>query len=286
MASLRQIRRRMKSVESINEITKAMQMISTFRFKRAETRFSKIRVYLRELENILANLSASVTDLSHSLFEKRDIKSKALILMTGDKGLCGAYNTNLLRAANHWARDNANFNTSFIPVGKVGCEALRKRHASLSLSYNEKAAADLALAKKITDEIKNLYLERKVDSVELVYTTFKVGGSGQNKIIPFLPLNYLIDGKKDLRNAVEYIYEPGFEEVFFSLLGKFLEGKIYLSLLESLTSEYSARMMAMKQASENGEEVLDDLKLLRNKTRQATITRELSEIVAGASILV
>ena len=286
----------MKSVESINEITKAMQMISTFRFKRAETRFSKIRSYLMELETVLSNLAADAARLKNTgeegagiqaLFEARPVTKKTLILMTGDKGLCGAYNANLLRMANNWRKQNASSETSFVAVGKVGAESLRKRSYSILASYPEKAIADVAMAKQITEELKRLYREKKTDSIELLYTTFKPGGTGGNKIIPFLPLGYLnkSEGEKTPAN-VGYIYEPDFTTVFFTLVEKFLEGKIYLALLESLTSEYSARMMAMKQASENGEEVLDELQLLRNKTRQATITRELSEIVSGASVLV
>ncbi len=276
----------MKSVKSINDITKAMQMISTFRFKKAETRFSKIRSYLMELEGILANLSAAAPDLVHPLFEARPIRKRALIVMTGDKGLCGAYNTGILRTMIHWSKENANTALSYIPVGKVGYESLKKKRYELVLFYPEKALADLSLAKKMTEELKSLYIDKKVDAIDLLYTTFRAGGAGANKVVPFLPLNHLMENKKDTGTPVDYIYEPNFEHVFFSLLQKFLEGKIYLSLLESLTSENSARMMAMKQASENGEEVLEDLKLLKNKTRQATITRELSEIVGGASVLV
>ncbi len=287
MASLRQIRRRMKSVQSINSITKAMQMISTFRFKRAENRFSKIRSYLLELEGILSNLSASVEKLEHPLFEKRTIQRKTLLVMVGDKGLCGSYNTNLLKAALIWKKQNAGFEVSLIPVGKVGYEAFKKKGFSLPLAYPEKAGADFILAKKMSQEVKDLFLSGKTDEVSMIYTHFKVGGSGQSRIEPLYPLSHLIEGqKKEKRQAVEYIYEPDFQKVFFDVLQRYLDGKMYLSLLESLTSEYSARMMAMKQASENGEEVLHDLKLLRNKTRQAVITRELSEIVSGASILV
>ncbi len=286
MASLRQIRRRMKSVQSINSITKAMQMISTFRFKRAEHRFSKIRSYLLELEGILANLSAAATELNHPLFEKRAVKKKALIVMTGDKGLCGAYNTTILKAALAWKRENAAYETAFVPVGKVGCEGFRKKGHVAALAYHEKALVDFPLAKKMADEAKELFLSGKADEISMVYTRFRPGGSGATKVEPLFPLSHLIENKKDVREAVEYIYEPGFEQVFFDVLQRYLEGKMYLSALESLTSEYSARMMAMKQASENGEEVLHDLKLLKNKTRQAVITRELSEIVGGASVLV
>lgn len=276
----------MRSIENIHEITKAMEMIAAFRFKKAEGRFSRSRVYLSEMENILANLSGSVENLSHPLFEKRKIIRKALIVMTGDKGLCGAYNANILRAANHWLKENREAELSFVPVSKVGYETLKKRQLVLAAFYPEKTAADLDLAKKITEDMKNLFLKKQADSIELLYTSYRAGGTGQNKTIPFLPLNYLIEGRKTKGAAVDTIYEPDFNGVFFSLLQKFLEGKMYLTLLESLTSEYNARMVAMKQATENGEEVLDNLRLLRNKTRQATITRELSEIVSGASILV
>lgn len=286
MASLRQIRRRMKSVQSINSITKAMQMISTFRFKRAENRFSKIRAYLLELGGVLSNLSSAAVELEHPLFEKRQVKKKTLIVMTGDKGLCGAYNANLIKAALEWRRQNVSFKTAFVSVGKVGSEVLRKKGNRLVLVYPEKASSDFALAKKMAVDLKQLYLSKATDQIDLVYTRFKAGGSGQTLVEPLLPLNHLIESRKGKKSTVDYIYEPGFEKVFFDLLQRYLDGKMYLSLLESLTSETSARMMAMKQANDNGVEVLDDLRLLKNKTRQAVITRELSEIVAGASILV
>ena len=276
----------MKSVQSINSISKAMQMISTFRFKRAENRFSKIRAYLLELGGVLSNLSSAVADLEHPLFEKRQVKKKTLIILTGDKGLCGAYNANLIKAALEWRRQNAAYKTAFVSVGKVGSEVLRKKGHRLALVYPEKAAADFALAKKMVGDLKQLFLSRSSDEISLVYTRFKAGGTGQTVVEPLLPLNHLIESRKKSSTTVDYIYEPGFDKVFFDLLQRYLDGKMYLSLLESLTSETSARMMAMKQASDNGEEVLHDLKLLKNKTRQAVITRELSEIVGGASILV
>lgn len=286
MASLRQIKRRMKSIENIHEITKAMEMIAAFRFKRAENRFSKSRHYMAEMEKLVTNLSAAVTDIQDPLFEKRPVRKKTLVVMTGDKGLCGAYNTNILRAAALWLKDNAGKESSFVAIGKVGHEFLKKRVTPVVLAYPEKAPVDAAKAKMITAELKELFLSGKTDSIEVLYTNFRVGGSGQNKIVPVLPLGYLLEAKKTAAAAPEYIAEPDFSSLFKTLVSKFVEGKLFLQLLESLTSEYSARMVAMKQATENGEEVLDDLKLLRNKTRQATITRELSEIVSGASILV
>ena len=301
MASLRQIRRRMKSIENIHEITKAMEMIAAFRFKKAEGRFASSKIYLGEMEKLLANLSGSLKDLmdpfhtgtkppsflTAPLFEKRVIRKKTLVVIAGDKGLCGAYNTNLLRSAAAWLKTNQDFETTLVPVGKISTESYRKKRLPLLASYPEKSPADLSLAKKITEELKSLFLTGKTDSIELLYTTHRPGGTGKNLLLPFLSLSYLMEkDKKKAVQSIEYIYEPDFQSVFESLLSRYLEGKIYITLLESLTSEYSARMIAMKQATDNSEEILSDLKLLRNKTRQATITRELSEIVSGASVLV
>lgn len=282
MASLRQIRRRMRSIENINDITKAMEMIAAFRFKKAENRFSRTRAYLTEMETIVANLARSGKELKDPLFEKRKAAKKTLVVLTGDKGLCGAYNANLLRAATHWLGEHPG--ASVVPVGKIGSEFFRKRHANVSRTYPEKAAADLTLAKAAAAELKALFLSGQTDSVELLYTVYRAGSVGTIHFEPFLGLDYL-RGKEGAAQETDTIFEPDFEGVFAPLLSAYLEGKMYRTLLESLTSEYMARMIAMKQASENGEEVLDKLKLLRNKTRQATITRELTEIVSGANAL-
>jgi F-type H+-transporting ATPase subunit gamma len=285
----------MKSIHNIHGITKAMEMIAAFRFKKAENRFSRSRAYFREMERLVSNLAASATERSdarqegvggQALFEKRSVKKKALVVLTGDKGLCGAYNTNLLRAADVWQKKNAASETWMIPAGKIGAEALKKRHARIFTSYPDRAAVDFSLARRVTGELKTAFLSGKLDSIELLYAPYRAGGAGAPKIVPFLGLSYLVEGKEATSQPADYIYEPDYEGVFMPLLEAYLEGKVYLVFLESLTSEYAARMSAMKQATENSEEILDSLKLLRNKTRQATITRELSEIVSGASILV
>jgi F-type H+-transporting ATPase subunit gamma len=278
----------MKAIKNIHGITKAMGMIATFRFKRAETRFSRSRNYFLELEKLVANLSAAAGEnLADPLFEARKVKTKALVVMTGDKGLCGAYNSGLIKAANAWLAENGAFNPVIIPVAKVGFEFFRRRKTPTMLGYPEKAMVDLSLGKKVTDELLDLFLSGKADSIEILYAAYRAGTPGRVTLMPFLSLDYLMSNKKEGGSAgVDYIYEPDFSAVFKSVLGRYLEGKVYMTLLESLTSESSARMLAMKQATDNAEEVLDDLKLLKNKTRQATITRELSEIVAGASVLV
>lgn len=283
----------MKSIDNIHEITKAMEMIAAFRFKRAESRFAKSKIYLSEMETLVANLSASVEDLTHprladgqALFEKRKLKKKTLVVIAGDKGLCGAYNTNILKAAALWLKENEGFEAAIVPVGKMASEYCRKKHLPVLAGYPEKSAVDPVLAKKITDDLKQAFLSGKIDSIELLYNAYRAGGAGRITCVPFLSLRYLMEQDKKRTAGVEYLYEPDFAGVFLPLLSRYLEGKIYITLLESLTSEHSARMVAMKQATDNSEEILEDLQLLRNKTRQAAITRELSEIVAGAGVLI
>ncbi|MGH7197933.1 MAG: ATP synthase F1 subunit gamma [Candidatus Omnitrophota bacterium] len=294
MASLRQIRRRMRSVENIHDITKAMEMIAGFRYKKAEGRLHKAKPYFTEMQKLVANLSSAAVAngedsaiMSNPFFQKRNVRAKALIVMTADKGLCGAYNTNLLKMASEWQAQNGGFQASFVPVGKVASEFFRRRGLPVLFSYLEKGLADPALARKITEDLKKDFLSGKVDSVEVLYTVHRLGGTGKNQIEPFLALDYLLKGGEAKSTAgIDYIYEPDLNHVYVPLLERFLEGKLYLCLLESLASEYGARMVAMKQATDNAEEVLDNLTLLRNKTRQTSITRELLEIVSGANALV
>jgi F-type H+-transporting ATPase subunit gamma len=275
----------MRSIENIHEITRAMEMIAAFRFKKAENRFSRSKTYFSETEKLVRNLAASRESLAHPLFEKRPVRKKTLVVFTGDKGLCGSYNANLLKAASAWLGDNRAFEPSLVPVGKVGLDSFKKRGVSILFSHPEKSAVTFESASAMAGDLQKTYFDRRTDSVELLYASYRLGTAGVVSLVPYLGLGYVLDRAKS-PHSFEPIFEPDFEGVFSPLLSKFLQIRIYGVFLESLASEYSARMIAMKQATENGEEVLDSLRLLRNKTRQATITRELSEIVGGASVLV
>src|SRR3989338_3997683 len=191
MASLRQIRRRMRSISNIHEITKAMGMIAAFRFKKAENRFSRARNYFVEMESVVADLAGSAEGLDHPLFEHREPKRKALVVMTGDKGLCGAYNANLLRAAGQWFERNQGTENYVVPVAKVGYDFFKKKRRPILLAYPEKASVDLALAKHITEDLKGLYLESKIDSVEVLHTSYRAGAAGTIRLGTFLGLRHL-----------------------------------------------------------------------------------------------
>lgn len=285
MASLRQIRQRMKSIDSIHEITKAMEMISTFRFKRAETRYLKSKVYFEHLESLLANLADGAGDrlMDDPYFSSRKIRKKALLVISADKGLCGSYNSNLVRLAEEWLAANGQEERALIAIGKVSAETLRKRGVNVFDRVLEKPMpAAGKIAKELSDKMKNWFLTGQFDAIDILYASYHAGGAPRNITIPYLNLSYLQNRQKVVVQN-DYIFEPDYDGVFKPLLERYLEGKMYNLLLESFTSEHAARLSAMKQATENGEEVLDDLTLLRNKTRQAVITRELSEIVSGAS---
>lgn len=265
-----------------------MEMIAGFRFKKAEHRFIRSKPFWLELKNLAGHLSRS-ENLRHPLFEKREVRKKVLVVVTADKGLCGAYNANLLKAAAAWLRENERFDPSLALVGKVGFNYFRKRPVTILSAYPEKPQADVSFAEKIAKEWKNFFLSRQADSIEVLYNAFRMGTAGQAALVPFLGLSGLFDSSTNGQKSgapVDFIYEPGFEQVLNPVFERYLESAVYLLLLESLASEHSARMIAMKQATENGEEVLDRLRLLRNKTRQAGITREILEIVSGASVLV
>ncbi len=185
MASLRQIRQRMKAIHNIHGITKAMGMIATFRFKRSENRFSRSRNYFLEMEKMVGNLSAATTDLKDPLFADRKIIKKALVVMTGDKGLCGAYNTNLIKAMTVWLKENAAYQPVIIPVAKIASEFCRRKHLATLLGYPEKAQVNLELAKKMTEELKELFLSGRVDSIDILYGAYKAGTAGRVVQIPF-----------------------------------------------------------------------------------------------------
>ncbi|MEI8345640.1 MAG: ATP synthase F1 subunit gamma, partial [Candidatus Omnitrophota bacterium] len=264
----------------------AMEMIAAFRFKRAENRFQKTRAYLRDMEQIVGNLSASKPSLPNPLFDERKVASKALVFLSADKGLCGSYNVNLMRVALRWLDENKAFRPILVPVGKVAAVFFRKRGIETAAVYPDKTHADFALAQKLTGFLKDGYLAGRLDQVEVLYTPYRSGSMGSPALVPFLSLSHLASAasKADAKaKQIDYICEPDFASVLSALLERYLSGKMYLLLLESLTSELNARRIAMSQATDNGQEVLDRLTLLRNKTRQAAITNELSEIVSGAA---
>jgi len=285
MPSLIDIRRRVRSVRNTQQITKAMKMISAAKLRRAQDRALAARPYGSMLQQILANVaeaaSQSPDTSSHPLLAVRPAKNVLVVIVTADRGLAGAFNTNLLKLAQKFVADHRGQNISFEAIGRKGRDFFRKRDGviagghldmmkQLSVEYSDK------IAQSIIDRFSN----GDVDSVHLFVNEFKsvmAPTLSQKRLLP-------IEVPKS-STAVDYIYEQKPEELLGTLLPKYVKGQIYRALLESVAAEHAARMTAMDAASSNASDMIDKLTLYMNRVRQASITREIIEIVSGAAAL-
>ncbi|MEZ5306174.1 MAG: ATP synthase F1 subunit gamma [Pyrinomonadaceae bacterium] len=288
MASLLDMRRRIKSVKNTQQITKAMKMVAAAKLKRAQDRVTAARPYAVKMSSVLGSLSAKVsTDFSHPLLDVRGDEKYLLVLVTADKGLCGGFNANLIKAATRFLAENKDKNTSMVPVGRKGRDFFRSREIGFLTEYvglTGKGQANLSDSREIAEEIIKTFVEdTSIDKVFLVFTEFKTVISQEVKVEQLLPIPKIESEGDD--SGAEYIYEQPPAEIFGKLLPKQVETQIYRALLESVASEQGARMTAMDAASKNAGELIDTLTLNMNRIRQADITREIIEVVSGAAAL-
>jgi len=286
MPSLLDIRRRIRSVKNTQQLTKAMKTVSAAKLRRAQERVMSARPYADQLRNVLANLAGKVENISHPLLEIRPEERALVVIVTADRGLCGAFNTNLIRATQNFLRENAKKrDVTLFPVGRKGRDFFRRREASITGDYvNFFNKLDYGHAKDIAKTITDLYTEAKIDAVYIVYNEFKSAIQQRISMEKLLPL-----GRADLGNTqetpAEYIFEQPPQQVFDRLLPRYVEIQVYRALLESAASEHGARMAAMDTASRNAGEMIESLTLNMNRVRQAAITREIIEVVSGAGAL-
>jgi F-type H+-transporting ATPase subunit gamma len=286
MPSLLDIRRRIRSVKNTQQLTKAMKTVSAAKLRRAQERVMSARPYADQLRNVLANLAGRVENISHPLLEVRPEERTLVVIVTADRGLCGAFNTNLIRATQNFLRENAKKSeTTLFPVGRKGRDFFRRREASITSDYvNFFNKLDYGHAKDIAKTIMDLYSESKIDAVYIVYNEFKSAIQQRVSMEKLLPL-----GRADLGSAndtpAEYIFEQPPQQVFDRLLPRYVEIQVYRALLESAASEHGARMAAMDTASRNAGDMIESLTLNMNRVRQAAITREIIEVVSGAGAL-
>jgi F-type H+-transporting ATPase subunit gamma len=286
MPSLLDIRRRIRSVKNTQQLTKAMKTVSAAKLRRAQERVMSARPYADQLRNVLASLAGRVENISHPLLEVRPEERTLVVIVTADRGLCGAFNTNLIRATQTFLRENTKKSeTSLFPVGRKGRDFFRRREASITSDYvNFFNKLDYGHAKDIAKTIMDLYSESKIDAVYIVYNEFKSAIQQRVSMEKLLPL-----GRADLGSAqdtpAEYIFEQPPQQVFDRLLPRYVEIQVYRALLESAASEHGARMAAMDTASRNAGDMIESLTLNMNRVRQAAITREIIEVVSGAGAL-
>jgi len=286
MPSTRDIRRRIKSVKNTAQITKAMQMVASSKMRKAQLAALAGRPYANLMNDVLGAVTEGAGDFTHPLLESRPIRKRAVVLVTTDKGLCGALNSNLLREAGRFEKD-----TVFISAGKKGAQFISRTRRNLAAEFTYKDNPQFADARAISRFAQDLFLKGEVDAVDVLYTNFINTLTQKPEVRPLLPIGRIAsievgvegDGKGGelKKGEVEYLFEPGPAEVLGSLLPHYLNFQVYQFLLEAKASEHSSRMVAMKNATDNAKQIIKDLTLEYNKLRQANITKELLEITTA-----
>ena len=287
MASGKEIRGKIKSVENTKKITKAMEMVAASKMRKAQERMRSARPYSEKIRNITANLAQANPEYTHPFLVKQEnAKTVGFIVVTTDKGLCGGLNTNALRLVTTKVRDLESKGNKIeaVAIGNKGLGFLNRIGAKVVSHAIQ--LGDAPRLDKLIGPVKVLldaYQEGKLDAVYLVYTRFINTMKQEPMLEQLLPLSAERLQGSDSQHTWDYLYEPEAQTVIDELLVRYVEALIYQAVAENLASEQSARMVAMKSASDNAGSVIGELKLIYNKTRQAAITKELSEIVAGAA---
>jgi F-type H+-transporting ATPase subunit gamma len=293
MPNLLDIRRRLKSVKNTQQITKAMKMVSAAKLKRAQERVVTARPFATKMTEVLGEL-ASRTDesFSHPLLDPRGDEKYLLVLITADKGLCGAFNTNLIKAAQAFLRERAGKEVQVLAVGRKGRDFLRRSSVLVGeyIGLTAKGRIDYPEALEIANDVINRFTEdESIDKVFVIYNEFKSVLQQKVVIDQLLPVSKATSKEPPSANQpvtlVDYIYEQPPAEIFGRLLPRLIQTQIFRALLESVASEQGARMTAMDSASKNARELIDSLTLNMNRVRQAAITNEIIEVVSGAAAL-
>lgn len=291
MGNLKEIRTRITSIESTQKITSSMKLVSAAKLRRAQSSIQFLRPYSEKLNEILGDLSgASVSMDEMPLFEKRNPEKVVLIVITSNKGLCGAFNANIVKAVNRHVEDNysaqhAAGNVKLICIGKKGNEQLNKTFPVIQ--YNEQLLdkPDFNEIAKIGDFLTQGFLKKEIDKVDIIYNQFLNAATQRVTIENFLPISNLATEGTEQAANIDYIIEPSPQEVLEELVPKIMKTQLYKTLCDSIASEHGARMISMTKATDNATEILRDLRLKYNNARQSSITNELIEIVSGAEAL-
>lgn len=282
MANLKEIRNRIASVSSTMQITSAMKMVSAAKLKKAQDAITAMRPYADKLTELLQNLSATLDADSGSKFsEQRDVKNVLIVAITSNRGLCGAFNSNIIKQANVVAQ-SYDANVSVVAIGKKANDALSK---NLEVISNQSAVYDkltFDTVAGIAEMLMEQFESKAVDKVEIIYNKFKNAATQEIITEQFLPIKPL---ENDTNVNLDYIFEPSKEEIVETLIPKSLKTQLFKAIRDSFASEHGARMTAMHKATDNATELRDQLKLTYNKARQAAITNEILEIVGGAEAL-
>jgi F-type H+-transporting ATPase subunit gamma len=286
MATLKAIRKRISSVKNTQQITKAMKMVSAAKLRRAQEAAVRARPYAEKMTELLKNVAARVSSEAHPLLTGREEKKIDLVLFTSDRGLCGGYNANLIRMAETFIRQHASQEIELTLVGRKGADYFRRRSARIADRYGDiiyKPADELSA--EIAQKLIGRFINGATDAVYIVYSRFRSALSQVPTLEKLLPVTLTHSSAAEAEQQTEYLYEPGIEQLLASLLPRVTGVTVQRALLEATASEHGARMTAMESASGNAAKMIGSLTLQMNRARQASITRELLEIVGTAEAL-
>ena len=293
MATLLDFRRRIRSVKNTQQITRAMKFVAAARLRRAQEAAIAARPYANELSRLLRSIMTRIDEPEHPLLAKRPEERILAIVLTGERGLAGAFNANILRKANDFLRERRDKKLSLVPVGKKGRDSLKRAGFQFAAEYvNVLAKVEFSTAREIAGLVSDLYVKDEIDAVYLIFSEFKTVMTANLKVEKLLPVEaehaqphekYGEKASEAPESHVDYIYEQPVEKLLATLLPKYIEAQVLRAMLESSAAEYAARMAAMESATRNAGEVIQALTLHMNKVRQAAITKEIIEIVSGAS---
>jgi F-type H+-transporting ATPase subunit gamma len=286
MATLLDFRRRIRSVKSTQQITRAMKFVSAARLRRAQERVVASRPYAREILNVLRSAVSRLGSFSHPLLARRPEERLLVVVVSADKGLCGAFNTNVLRKVNEFLEQHEKQKLQMIPVGRKGRDALRKRRLDIVMELlNVSANVEFRHAREIAAKVAPAYAAGEVDAVYIIYNEFKNVIQQKLVVEKLLPVDpHVFDAPGGAAPAaVDYLYEQPPGEIFNRLVPRYVEGEIFRTLLESAAAEHAARMTAMDSATNNAADLIEQITLHMNKVRQAAITKEIIEVVSGAA---
>jgi F-type H+-transporting ATPase subunit gamma len=282
MPSLLDFRRRIRSVKNTQQITRAMKFVAAARLRRAQEAALASRPYANELSRLLRSIMLRIDQPEHALLAKRPEERILAIVLSGERGLAGAFNANILRKANEFLRQHRDKKLSLIPVGKKGRDSLKRAGFQFAAEYiNVLAKVEFATAREIAGLVSELYAKDEIDAVYLIFSEFKTVVTANLKVEKLLPVE--AETAEQPVSQIDYIYEQPEEKLLSALLPKYVEAQLLRAMLESSAAEYAARMAAMESATRNAGEVIQALTLHMNKVRQAAITKEIIEIVSGAS---
>ncbi|WP_258103096.1 ATP synthase F1 subunit gamma [Marinoscillum sp. MHG1-6] len=293
MANLKEVKGRIQSVTSTQQITKAMKMVAAAKLRRAQDRITQMRPYSQKLSKIIGNVSAGVdtSSIENPYAEVRPVNKVLLVVVTSDRGLCGGFNSSIFKQvraviSEKYADVERAGNLTILPLGKKANDFYTKRGFNVidehHLIFHN---LDFTHSMEASDVAMNGFIKGEFDKVELIYNEFKNVATQIVQVEQLLPIEATSEGEEDLSTSTDYIYEPSQEFIFSEIIPKSLKVQFYKALLESNAAEQGARMTAMDQATDNAGELLKELKLTYNRTRQAAITKEILEIVGGAEAL-